>query len=202
LLLGVLAHRLDTFLFDQPVSRWMRELGPGFEPVADVFNEGNAVLALGAVSGGVALMTWRRNAAGVLLFLLAAGGRPYLTELKEWVGRPRPSGDFEQLDRVFDSSFPSGHAMTAVVFWGLWIALAPALLPRRWVLPARILFTAAIVLSAASRMWAGVHWFSDTWGAVVWGGALVLTLLAARPGLETLCARIGESFRPASTRRE
>jgi hypothetical protein len=41
-------------------------------------------------------------------------------------------------------------------------------------------------------MWAGVHWFSDTWGAVIWTLALVLAVLALRPTIARLTGRARE----------
>ena len=129
-----------------------------------------------------------------MLFVAAVALRPLLNEAKTLVDRPRPAGDFAMLDVVRDSSFPSGHVMTAVVFFGLWFVLASELLPQRWVLPARVAAGTAIGLVALSRMWAGVHWFSDTYGALLWAGVLVALLMALRPSVAFGCARIGAAL--------
>ena len=111
------------------------------------------------------------------------------------VDRPRPSGDFAILDAVYDSSFPSGHVMTVALAFGLWMALAPAIVPRRLVWPARGAAAALVTLFALSRMWAGVHWLSDVYGAFVWSGLAIALLLAVRPALRRLCEGVASAWR-------
>ena len=85
--------------------------------------------------------------------------------------------------------------MTAVTVFALLCVFAPELLPRRAVAPARVLAVAGMVLAGTSRMWAGVHWFSDTWGAVIWALVPVLTVLALRPAIEAAFGAIGRRMR-------
>ena len=129
------------------------------------------------------------------MFLIVAGMRPYLNELKQYVDRPRPAGDFPMLDIVGDSSFPSGHVMTAVVFLGCWFVFAPEIVPRRFVLPVRVVSVIVVGLYAVSRMWVGVHWFSDTYGGLIWSAALVAIVMALRPVLSDVCDRAAETWR-------
>ena len=100
------------------------------------------------------------------------------------------SGEFAILDVVRDSSFPSGHVMTATTFIGLWFVLAPQLVPARFVLPVRLVAVAIVMLFATARMWAGVHWFSDTVGGVLWASALLALGVALRPAIGRLLARL------------
>ena len=193
--LGVLARAYDTFPLDVAVMEWVQTIGPGYAPVAEVTNEGNAIIALSlfAVGAGALLRRGRPDAA--LVFLIVAGMRPYLNELKEYVDRPRPVGDFPVLDVVGDSSFPSGHVMTAVVFLGCWFVFAPEIVPRRFVLPVRVVSVAGVGLYAVARMWAGVHWFSDTYGGLIWSAALLAIVLALRPVLSEVCNRAADTWR-------
>ena len=193
--LGLLAHRYDTFPLDTAMMMRVTAVGSRYELVAEVFNEYNWLIALAAFTLGVAILLWRRHFDATLIFLLAAGMRPYLTELKAYVDRPRPSGDFPMLDVVHDSSFPSGHVMTAVVYFGLWFVLAAEMLPRRFVAPARVTCVAIVALYGTSRMWAGVHWLSDTYGAVLWASALLALLMTFRPALSELCDRAAGAWR-------
>ena len=184
--LGALAGRHDTFLGDREVAAAARGLGDTFEPVAYTFNELNAVITvamLGMIGG---TLLWRRHFEALAIVAVVAALHPFLNQAKALVGRPRPAGDFPVLDVVGDSSFPSGHTMTAVMIYGLLFVFAADLLPRRYVIPARLIAIAGIVLAATSRMWAGVHWFSDTWGALFWALAVMTAVLALRPAIARL----------------
>jgi membrane-associated phospholipid phosphatase len=196
--LGVLASEHDTFPGDRAVNATVRELGGAFEPVAYTFNELDGLIAVGVVAmvGGGLLM--QRRLGGVTLVAAAVALRPVLNLLKPLVDRPRPTGDFAVLDVVYDSSFPSGHTMTAVTVFALLFVFAGELVPRRVAHAARVAAVAGIVLMATSRMWAGVHWFSDTWGAVVWGLAMVFAVLALQPACGELERWMGVGRRPAA----
>ena len=168
----------------------MRDLGPSFQPIADVPNEGNGFIALGALVLGAGVLFLRRQPEALAMLLTVGAMRPLLEIPKDVVDRPRPSGDFAILDVVRDSSFPSGHVMTATTFIGLWFVLAPELVPERFVRPVRIAAVAIVMLYATARMWAGVHWFSDTIGGVLWAAALLALGVALRPALGRLLARL------------
>ncbi len=187
--LSLLASAYDTFPLDTATMARVQALGGGYRPVAELFNEYNRYLALSTVALGAALMLVRRRPDGALLFMFAAVLRPLLTALKAAVDRPRPSGDFPILDTVYDSSFPSGHVMTVAVFMGLWFILAAEMLPRSLVLPARVLIAIAIALMALSRIWAGVHWLSDTYGALLWAALTLSVVMASRPVARALADR-------------
>lgn len=193
--LGVLASRYETFPLDKRVAAAARDLGPGFEPVATLFNEYQTVATIVAFVVAVVVLALRHQVNAALLFAFAGLLRPSLNVLKATVDRPRPDGDFPMLDIVGDSSFPSGHVMSITVFFGLWFVLAGEMLPRRLVLPARLGSVAIVALTATSRMWAGVHWLSDTYGAVLWAGALLAFVLALRPIARRICARIERARR-------
>lgn len=70
--------------------------------------------------------------------------------------------DVDRPDTVFTSpAYPSGHTSGATVFWGCCATLLAQQLPptKRW----RAYLGAAlpILLVGFSRLWLGVHWFSD-----------------------------------------
>jgi len=141
-------------------------------------------LGAGAVLLPAALaILWTADRAGGRLLLVALGVSYAVNHLlKDLLGLPRP---FE-LDpglaleaaraTAHGSSWPSGHAQAATVFW-----LLLALRVRRagvrggavWGVAA-----AAIALVAASRVVLGVHFVVDVAGGVLVGGALAA--LAAR----------------------
>ena len=188
--LGALASNFETFPLDRTLTPLVRDLGPSFQPIADVPNEGNGFIALGALVLGAGVLFLRRQPEALAMLLTVGAMRPLLEIPKDVVDRPRPSGDFAILDVVRDSSFPSGHVMTATTFIGLWFVLAPELVPERFVRPVRIAAVAIVMLYATARMWAGVHWFSDTIGGVLWAAALLALGVALRPALGRLLARL------------
>jgi len=98
------------------------------------------------------------------------------TVIKLIVSRPRPT---TQLVNIFQDatgqSFPSGHVMSYVAFWGLLFSLGLILFRRdRWwhyvllIIPA--LF---VVLVGPSRIYLGDHWASDVLGGYLFGGLLL-----------------------------
>jgi len=136
-------------------------------------------LGAGAVLLPAALaVLWTADRAGGRLLLVALGVSYAVNHLlKDLLGLPRP---FE-LDpglaleaaraTAHGSSWPSGHAQAATVFW-----LVLALRVRR--APVWGVAAAAIALVAASRVVLGVHFVVDVAGGVLVGG--ILAALAAR----------------------
>jgi undecaprenyl-diphosphatase len=92
--------------------------------------------------------------------------------VKEWEGRPRPSGALVAADGF---SFPSGHATNSVACVAVAVALAhcvPRLAGRAGVIVAAIVVAAAIGLS---RVYLRVHYMSDVVGGWGLGAALYAT---------------------------
>jgi membrane-associated phospholipid phosphatase len=101
---------------------------------------------------------------------------PLTALLKDYFGRVRP--DFAEGGARYESlSFPSGHAsgiatlvtVALVLAWPLLTAAA-----RRWALAAGVVL---VVLVGLTRMWLGVHFFSDVVGG--WALGVAWTLLTA-----------------------
>jgi undecaprenyl-diphosphatase len=101
--------------------------------------------------------------------------------LKAIIARPRP--DAALIDVVLPQpgsmSFPSGHAFTAALVYGLIFCLATAYIPVRWL---RLAIQAAcawiIVVTCIERVYVGHHWPSDVAGGVILGALIVAALLA------------------------
>lgn len=178
--LGVLANEYAIFDGDVTVNRWARELGPSFRFVAWPLNELDLLFAVVLTIAASVLLIRRGDAEALGVALAVTAMRPLVSVVKQTVDRPRPQGDFPVLDIVGDPSFPSGHVAGAATVLGIWLIFAHRLVPPVWDPWVRIGSVAGIVLMALARMWAGVHWFSDTYGAVVWVAALFALALAAR----------------------
>ncbi|HWB40504.1 MAG TPA: phosphatase PAP2 family protein [Gemmatimonadales bacterium] len=120
---------------------------------------------------------WRRGALLVLVTL--AGAWALDTALKLSFGRARPRPFFDYYPAPESYSFPSGHALFAVCFFGGLAVLLTHRLERRslqtavWVLALCI-----ILLIGASRVYLGVHYPTDVLGGfavgVVWVAAVAL----------------------------
>lgn len=116
----------------------------------------------------------------LILFLSTAGINLLATILKVYVARPRPSPNLvEQLGHYSGlDSFPSGHVLWAIGFYGLLAILVMREVKVKWWRRILIsLFLAIISLMGLSRIYLGAHWFSDVMGSYLIGS--IWLLLAA-----------------------
>jgi membrane-associated phospholipid phosphatase len=113
---------------------------------------------------GVALLFWRSGYRTETKFALAASASAIITEVvKRIVARPRPdAGLVSVVEGATGHSFPSGHTLFYVTFFGFLAYLAYAQLkPGR--LRTAVLWGSGllILLVGPSRIWMGQHWASD-----------------------------------------
>jgi membrane-associated phospholipid phosphatase len=129
----------------------------------------SAIVMAGVIGLLVTLRRWL--AAGVALLTSAlADASSYITN--EIVRRPRPSDHGLHILHVIKNyySFPSGHVIHAVAFFGFVLFLTWQ--TRRWVpllWPVRAVLIALIVLMGPSRVLEGEHWPSDVLGGLLYG---------------------------------
>ncbi|GAC1510248.1 MAG: phosphatase PAP2 family protein [Ktedonobacteraceae bacterium] len=119
--------------------------------------------------------------------------------LKIIVHRPRPTdGPVEVLQSAAGNSFPSGHVMAYLAFWGLLFSLCIILFQgwRWWRVALLVVSAFFVVMVGPSRIYLGAHWASDVLGSYLIGGVLLgVTLwiylrLKERGVLETERARL------------
>ncbi len=93
--------------------------------------------------------------------------------IKLIVARPRPSASLvEIIQAAGGNSFPSGHVMSYVAFWGLLFSFGIILFRgKHWWRTALLIISALFfVLVGPSRIYLGDHWASDVLGAYLIGG--------------------------------
>lgn len=124
---------------------------------------------------------WRRRDLYAVAYLWAAlvGAMLLYQVFKSAIGRARPPVA-EMLTQTGGYAYPSGHATQAITIWGILAALAVAGRSRR----TRALLLAAaglvIVLVGISRIYLGVHWFTDVIGGFALGATWLTVLLTVR----------------------
>ncbi|MBI4090547.1 MAG: LssY C-terminal domain-containing protein [Candidatus Komeilibacteria bacterium] len=111
------------------------------------------------------------------LALATSSGYVLFTSMKWLFLRPRPS-DLNLIALPFDPSFPSGHALLSVCFYGF---LAFLIIRKLRSIPLKTLVAAVtsllIIVIGLSRVYLGVHYPSDVFGGWYLGlGALSLVI--------------------------
>jgi undecaprenyl-diphosphatase len=146
------------------------------------------VLVLGTTAG---LLTWRRCRAVSVALLVATFSRPLLESvIKLMVGRDRP--DLDRMVPGVGYSFPSGHVLAAVALWGLMPLVVSLYTRRRWVWWLSVAVSGGLILGiAASRVYLGVHWFTDVSAGFIVGTFFLLAVdtLVVRQHARYPCSR-------------
>jgi membrane-associated phospholipid phosphatase len=144
-----------------------------------VTNLGSTVaMAVLAVAVGVWLWFAGRRGDAVLAVAAMSGAALVFRGLKELLDRPRPPLD-GRLVHATNESLPSGHATMAVVVIGTLVVLA---WPGRTTAGRAALVAAAALWVGAvglTRLYLGVHWFSDVVAGWLVGGAWLAVCVAA-----------------------
>ncbi len=112
--------------------------------------------------------------------IVAALVPPIITELvKQLIQRPRPTVDLVHVFRILNSySFPSGHVMFYVGFFGFLWFLIYTLLKRSFLRAVLLIFLGSLILSiGVSRVYLGQHWPSDVLGAYLLGSVVLVGII-------------------------
>lgn len=123
------------------------------------------VLAISGIVSYFVFKKWRGVVQTVLVLILASLSN---VMLKRFIDRARP--DIEHLVSVETLSYPSGHAMSAMAFYGFVIYLFFRFKINKFLKIAIMLFLVFIILSIGiSRIYLGVHFPSDIAGGYIAG---------------------------------
>jgi undecaprenyl-diphosphatase len=128
----------------------------------------------------------RGQKKGLILLTLAVGGGELVSLLLKWIFmRPRPPWP-DPLAVLTSASFPSGHAMRSVLFFGL---LSYLLIPRidSWAGRAAILLAVGglVLMIGASRVYLEAHALSDVLvgyaAGLCWLGSVIISMTKIKP---------------------
>ncbi len=180
-ILSVLVHYHPTPFVDVAITKEIQEGGTTYLPAMQAvsfFGEPPVAFVTVLIAAiAFFLIRRRREALFALATLLASGANAII---KIIIHRPRPTDTLVSVyQQLTDPSFPSGHVVFYVVFFGF---LATAMIvikkiPQLW----RVLVSAAslalILFVSVSRIYLGAHWASDVIGGYCVGIIFLSVLL-------------------------
>jgi membrane-associated phospholipid phosphatase len=180
--LAVLAHRYAYFEWDLALAQRIQSVTlPGFDTLMTVVSLlGSGVLPWVLVATvGLLLINAGLRTEGVMTLIGTALGWPVNMLLKLLIGRPRPSDALVHVaGKFYYESFPSGHVVFFVEFFGFLVFLAYVLLkPGRLRYASLIVLGLLILLVGVSRVYLGAHWPSDVAGAYLAGGIWLMLMI-------------------------
>ena len=122
----------------------------------------------------VLLVLPNRKQYGVPLSLAALGGLAFYKPMKHIFLRARPDAALHLVEQG-GFSFPSGHSVTSVIFYGLSIYLLSKHCKNQRLRKVLTVICGFLALSIGpSRIYVGVHWPTDVLAGWCIGGAVLL----------------------------
>ena len=167
---GVLSY--DSLVIDTKVYSFI---------INNIMNDGlTPILKAITELGGVAFTVL----AGVLIFMFCKKNRWFITidlvgvtlvnqVIKHIIRRPRPN--VLRLVEESGYSFPSGHSMVSMAFYGIIIYLVYKNVSNKYLKWILIILLSLLILSIGfSRLYVGVHYFTDVAGGFLLGLAYLI----------------------------
>jgi len=107
-----------------------------------------------------------------IIYLIASAGSGALSMkiIKHIVQRPRPEWRWA-LETGF--SFPSGHTISSYMLYGVISLLVLKNVDKKWKYPLVVFLMIFVILIGISRIYLGVHYFSDVVGSILLGTAML-----------------------------
>ena len=179
------AARFPVLPFDQ---KSYEELKEKTSPLFNILMEGVSALGEPAISmalTAIAVVTFalRRKWIEVVFILAATSGVLLAFVLKEIIQRSRPfpldQNATGLIQRINEYSYPSGHVLFFVVFFGFYAYLAWMHFAGRTRVIVIAVCGALILLIGPSRVFLGAHWASDVLGSYIIGSIWLFLLILA-----------------------
>jgi membrane-associated phospholipid phosphatase len=175
LIVTFFAKQYSYFPFDLVITRTIQNISfPGFRSLmlAITFIGNDIPAVFWVISTGLFLYV-RGHKRAAIMTILSPLGTEYISFLfKTLVARQRPDPTLinQLLSYNRADSFPSGHVLFYVGFFGFLLFLTYSLFPKglyRKIL--LIVLSVLVFLIGPSRIYVGAHWFSDVLGAYLIG---------------------------------
>lgn len=162
--------------FDQPLQEFVRN--PLSETKTTFFKSltffGNTTTVMTLIALTICYLFIKKYYSELLWVIFTSAFGAILNYLIKFVyQRPRPS--IEHLVDASHYSFPSGHSMASLIFYGSLIVLVHLLIKNKslqTILSAGLFLL--ILLIGISRVYVGVHYPTDIIGGFLLGGAVLL----------------------------
>ncbi len=180
--LAALAYRYAYFDWDLSLARHIQSINlPGFRTLMIWVSLLGSGWVPTALVGGTSLLliAARFRLEGMTCLIGITSGAVINRLLKDIIARPRPSDKLVNVITQYrHESFPSGHVVFFVEYFGLLFFLAYVLLRRGRLRRASFVLLGLLIgLVSLSRIYMGAHWPSDVAGAYLAGGLWLMLMI-------------------------
>lgn len=185
--LAVIVVSEETFLLqvDAAVQETTIEARTGWlDTTMVMLTELGTRYVIGVLAAGMAVWAWATGRCRTTVLVIGAAvliNPAFEILFKELVGRVRPN-----LDQILPGngpSFPSGHVLASVGFYGLIPLVVWEATTKQWArIAAAVSSGLVILIVGASRVYLDVHWTSDVFAGYLLGIVLVIGTYHALAG--------------------
>jgi membrane-associated phospholipid phosphatase len=158
--------------FQENQAPWLR-----YTMIAVSFIGNVTALSFGLIALAAVLLWLVDLRLEAVMVVVVSATSALLNELIKYiVARPRPTSYLvDVIQQTGGRSFPSGHVMAYVAFWGVLFSLGIILFKgiHWWRTALLIISGLFVVLVGPSRVYLGDHWASDVLGGYLIGGVLL-----------------------------